>query len=440
MIKRFSSLLLLLLVAGAAAAQTEGLGARRHVLRNGLTVVLAPDSLAAAVDVAVWYRTGPVYESPGQSGISYLLGRLMYRGTKRHPDGEFRRLLQAQGAAMNSVTNPDFSCYYQTVPAEALDLTLELEADRMAGLAITPQTFEAERDAARADFTARLEASPLALGVARLYATAFGDHPYGRPVLGKREELDALSPKDVEAFARARHVPGQALLTIVGRFDAKAVMATVDRTFGAVPKRSSPKLPLAKLPAATGEMRGDEPLKMPGRAVLVGWRGPGAKDPDAAAVDVLAEILVRGAGSRVARLAASQSDILFQAQGDLDASEQASLLYVLGLAAGADSSLAEQVIVAEVEQLAREPVSAEELEQAKRQIEVRTLSSWQTVRGRAQSLGLAQLLEGDAKAATARLERVRKLVPEDVRLAASRMLTGQRRSVVWMSGGAGGQP
>ncbi len=441
MSKRFWLGVLLVLAAGNAFAQTDGFGARRVTLRNGMNVVLAPDTQSTVVDVAVWYRTGSVFERPGQSGISYLLGRLMYRGSRRHSDGEFRRQLMSRGATLNSVTNPDFSCYYETLPAGALDLAFDLEADRMAALAFSPQAFEAERTAVRSDFAARFGASPIARGVQRLYAVAFGAHPYGRPVVGIRDDLDRLTAKDVEAFARDRYAPSQAVLTVVGRFDPKSALATIERTFGAVPKRAAVAAPPAKFPPADGERRDFEKVELPGRVVMVGWRGPSAKDPDAAAVDLIAQVLVRGTDSRMSRLAASQPEILSQAQGDMDASEQASLLYVLaGVAASGDTAVAEQTLVTEVERLGKEPLSAEDLDQAKRQFEIRQLASWQTVRGRAQSLGYSQLFEGDPKAATARLVRIRALNPEDVRLAASRMLIESRRSVVWLSGGAGGQP
>jgi zinc protease len=186
--------------------------------------------------------------------------------------------------------------------------------------------------------------------------------------------------------------------------------------------------------------------------LLVGWRGPGDADPNRPAAEALAQIITGVAQSRLNRLVAAPNSDFLQANGELDRSKDASLLFcAAAIRAGADTAAAERALIDSIERLAQEAVAAEDLDRARRQIEARMLFGWQTSRGRAEALGTAQLLDGDYRAAAAHLERVRQLTPDDLRRVAAMFLTGAGRSVVWVtpagapgssrgSGGGGGRP
>ncbi|HEV2104664.1 MAG TPA: insulinase family protein, partial [Candidatus Eisenbacteria bacterium] len=146
---------LLALAAASAPAAAGPLAATRVTLRNGLRVVLAPDSLATAVDVAVWYPAGARWEPSGHAGVTRLVERLMFRGSAHVADGELRRRLTAAGGTVNTSATPDYSCFWETIPAPALGEALRDEADRMASLTAAPAALEEERRAMRADRAAR---------------------------------------------------------------------------------------------------------------------------------------------------------------------------------------------------------------------------------------------------------------------------------------------
>src|SRR5206468_3963155 len=342
---------------------------RSVTLENGLLVLLEPDSERAAVDVAVWYRAGSTTEAAGRSGLTQLFGRLMYQGSGRFGPGEHARLLQADGGVLNAVTNPDFTCFYQTIPPEDLDLALELEADRMASLRIGKASLEAERRAA------------------------------------------------IEERAR--------------------------RVDGPMARRPLPVGPRPALRPQTGERRASFTANAPGPILLVGWRGPADAQPDNVSLELLASILGGGTSARLGRTLVGGQSPFLDARGDFDRRKEASLIYfTAALKPGADTASAEQALVGAVESLATTPVSAEELDRGKRQIQSALLFSLETVRGEAQAIGTAQLMDGDYRATEARLARLRQLTPEDLLATAAKVLKPTSRSLAWVvpesgDGGAG---
>ena len=429
---RRTSTFLLATILAAGSAFAAGVPPRVSTLANGLTVVLAPDSGARSVDVAMWFRAGTRYEATGASGLTSLFGSLYFAGSKGHPAGDHRRLIEARGGAVSSVTNPDYTCFYETVPPAALDLALELEADRLQSLVLTEPWFRATRDAAAEEQRRRLEGSPLALGVQRLYATAFQGHPYARPAIGLLGELGRVTFADAEGYWRARFAPQNALLTVVGRFDPEPTLATIRRAFEKAARRPAPAPSAASFTPQSAERRDRAFAPTENSVLLVGWRGPGSADPDSPAMDAVAEMVTGGVASRLKAIQARRTDLI-QVQGEFDRSRDASLLF--GMAAvmvAADTTKAEEALIATVEALGKEPVAEEELEHAKRQLEARALFSWQTPRGRAEDIGSAQILDGDARRADDRLERIRRLTAADVQRVAARWLKAENRSVVWV--------
>ena len=418
--------------AVAPLARASEPGVTRVTLGNGLRVVLAPDSLATAADVAVWYGSGVRNEKPGFSGMTRLFERLMFRGSATVADGEHRRRIFSEGGLANTTTTPDYSCFWETVPGEAVGTALQLEADRMAGLRPSAAALTQERRAVTEDRRAAAQRAPVARGLAKLYATVFAGQPYGRPLLGTGAELDKVTLRDIEAWRRERYVPANAVLTVVGRFDAAATLQRIQQWFGPIAKGSVPTN--TRLTPATGTRRADERVETPARLLFVGWRGPGVDDPDAAAIEVIARLLGTGENARLPRALVSEWKVAIAAQAGCNLHRDASLLWCFAVVPPeADTATAERLLLDEVGRLAREAVSEDELESARRGLETGTLFAQQSTRGRAQALGEAELLTGDAGHAAARLSAIRALTVADVQRVAQRIVTEAGRGVVWIA-------
>jgi zinc protease len=392
------------------------------------------------VDVAVWYRVGTRSEKSGKTGLSALVGRLMARGSAAAPLSAPRRLIEAAGGSASDVINPDYACFWQTVPCEAVEVALRLEADRMRSLAVAPASFEAERGALGEAQRLRLAGNPVGRALQRLYEEVYAGHPYAWPVSGAEHDIGRLTLADAEAYHRERYTPQNAVLTVVGCVDPAATLATIRALFEPLPRRSPPPLPAAPRPPATGPRRVVESASAPSPLLLVGWRGPASSDPDSPAFELLSHVVTSGPSSRIQRLREGRREFLL-AQGDLDRSREASILFCITVVrSAADTALAESLLVAEVEGLAAAPVTEADLERARRKSEAALAFGTQTVRGRAQALGTAQILEGDHRAARKRIDRIRALTASDLQRAAARLLRPEARSVVWVfpDGGGGG--
>jgi zinc protease len=444
--RRWALALALLAWAGVATAQGEPPAVQTVKLKNGLRVLLAPDTLSPAVDVAVWYRAGTRFEPRGMSGMTHLMERWRFRGSSHYKAGEHQRLVQAEGGVASTFTTSDASCFFDTVPADALDLTLGLEADRMGVLKLTAEGLERERKIVRAEREGLARSGPIGLGLRRLYATAFPGHPYGWPATGLDRDLARITLAACDAYQRSHYGPDNAVLVLTGRFDPTQAMALVRQHFGALPASGTPPTKPAALAPQVKEQRASEPIEGELPVLLVGWRAPGGADRSTAALEVLAYVLGSGPRSRAGQeLIGRPPARCLVVEGGLDSRREGSLLYV-GVVArpGVDTTDVERSLVAESEKLAQEGPESQELDAAKREIELSDLLEWQTVRGRGQSLGMAEAVYGDYQLAAAEMQRLRELTPADLKAAAAEVLRPEHRSVVWLvpagasGGGAGG--
>jgi predicted Zn-dependent peptidase len=418
------------LIGGVTSALAAPPPVETVTLANGITVVLAPDPDAKAADVAMWFPTGPRIEPAGRSGITHLFERLMFRGTEGAPPGEYRRQIQAEGGVVNTLTTPDYTSIYATVPESAVDLALTLDAERMTKLRITQQDLDIERAFVLRERRVFLETNPVGRGVERLYATAFPKHGYGRPVIGLEDDLDRITVNDALEYYRDRYAPNNAVVSVVGRFDPRATLATIRARFEPLPRRgTAPARPAPPPPPAA---RGWE--RLPGHTPLLvmGWRGPASADPASPSLEMLARVLGSGTQGRLSR-DLSANPIFAQVRAGYDPRADASLVFAVALVRSrADSVIAEHNLAAAVERLATEPMSTEELDRAKRDWELEWLTEQQTVRGRARALGNALLVDHDPASAARRLDAIRNLTAADVQAVARKFLKPEARSVVWM--------
>jgi zinc protease len=431
------TLTLLLVPAIAARSAPPGPGipgaVRTDQLPNGLRIVLAPDSDAAAVDVAVCYDAGFSAEWPGQAGIAHLFEHLMFDGSAHVPRHGHQARIEALGGTAGAVTTADGIYFFETVPASGLDTALVLEADRMTGLVLDATRLDSERAAMSVERQQALLASPLLDGQQRLAEHAWAGHPYHSPVTGSAADLAKLTLKNVREWYRVHYGPNRTVLTVVGRFDPDEALSQIRARFGSL-QGGEAAAPAPKLAPPGSERRAWAEGALPFRVLLVGWNGPGRGEPDGAALTLAAALLGRGDTATLRRDLVSGRHLCFFTDGDVDMRRDGSLLVLTaGLQPDADSAAVEQAVAAAVAKLASTPPADEELAGARRRLENSLLFGWQTTRGRGQSLGSAMAMTGDIATANRDLERLRACTPADVQKAAAKWLIESHRTVVWMA-------
>jgi zinc protease len=371
-------------------------------LDNGLRVIVSEDHLAPVVAVNVWYGVGSKHERPGKTGFAHLFEHVMFQGSAHVAKAEHIALIQAAGGTMNGTTWLDRTNYFETLPAHQLDLGLWLEADRMATLldALSQENLDNQRDVVKNEKRWSYDNRPYGSWQEKLQAHLYpAGHPYHHSTIGSMEDLDAASLDDVKEFFRTYYAPNNAVLSIVGDVDTAAVRASVSRYFGAIPPNPSiPPLGDLSLPPTLGEQIREVVMdKVPLPRIYVGFRAPMYGDPRLDALDVAGQILAGGKGSRLNRRLVREERIA-----------QDVALFTLGFVGGASICAGwatvrpgvsvervERAFHEEVERLAVEPVSSDELARAFALIEADELGALQRVEERADRLSMYATLFDD---------------------------------------------
>ncbi|MBF9045865.1 insulinase family protein [Rhodobacterales bacterium LSUCC0031] len=265
-------------------------------LDNGMQVVVIPDDRAPAVTHMVWYRVGAGDELPGQSGIAHFVEHLMFKATDDMASGEFSTVVEANGGSDNAFTSWDYTAYFQRVAADRLGLMMQMEADRMRDIIFDPVEVATERSVILEERAQRTDSSAGALFNEQMRATLFLNHPYGRPIIGWRHEMEALSLADAQTFHDLWYHPNNAILIVAGDVTPDAVRALAEQHYGPIP--ASPDLPVRARPTEPPHIANrrvdftDQRVANPYVSVqmLAPVREPG-NQAEAAALVILAELL-----------------------------------------------------------------------------------------------------------------------------------------------------
>ncbi len=396
-------------LAAAGLSETARTGAvSDFILDNGLEVV-------------IWYRVGSADETPGKSGLAHFLEHLMFKGTAKAPPGKFAQTINEVGGQENAFTSNDYTAFYQRVPREQLETVMAFEADRMTGLVLTDANVLPERDVVLEEQNQRVANDPGAQLTEQVQAALYLNHPYGRPVIGWRHEIEALTREDALAFYRRD----------VG---AEAVGALAQETYGKVARRSElgPRLrPQEPQPVSMRQVTlADSRVAQPrlNRSYLV--PSLTIAPADAEALDVLAQILGGGATSRLYRALVIDQGLAADAgawyQGAaLDATR-------FGVYAsprpGTGLIRLEQALDGVIAELAEHGVTADELARTKTRLIADFVYAQDNQMALARFYGLALTTGSAIEDVRARAERIHAVTADQVRDAARRWLD-QRRSV-----------
>ncbi|MEU8297951.1 pitrilysin family protein [Micromonospora sp. NPDC048909] len=405
-------------------------------LANGLRVVVSEDRTAPAVAVNLWYDVGSRHEPAGQSGFAHLFEHLMFEGSVNVAKTEHMKLIQGSGGSLNATTNPDRTNYFETVPAEHLELALWLEADRMGGLvpALTQETLDNQRDVVKNERRQRYENVPYGDAWLRLLPLLYPPgHPYHHATIGSMADLNAADLATFQAFHQTYYAPNNAVLTVVGDASAAEVFALADKYFGALPARADiPAAPDGRSVPATGRPAVETvTADVPAPRVYVAHRTYPFGSPGYDVLTVLATVLGSGRGSRLYQRLAdgerlAQPDLVGAYGVDL-AHAPAPLIATATARPGVSAERLSEGLHAVVDELASVPVTATELDRAKALLSTAWWRQMSTVDGRADTLGRYATQFGDPAAAAERLPAWLAVTAEQIAEAAVEVLAADDR-------------
>jgi predicted Zn-dependent peptidase len=393
-------------------------------------VLTLEDHSTPVVSFQMWVRAGSRDETR-YTGLAHLFEHMMFKGSKHIPPEEHARLVQARGGQSNAYTTRDFTVYHEDVSRETLPLVIELEAERVANLTISQETLDSERQVVLEERRLRVDDQPDGRAIEALFALSFVAHPYRWPVIGWQSDVAAATLEVCREFFDHFYVPNNIVLVIVGDFDTEELLAEVERSFGGLePAQEIPRTPTLE-PPQRGERRATVEFDLRGPVLAVAWHAPATGHADAEALDVLSQILSAGRSSRLYRRLVYESQQALGAAGAYWEMQQAGVFYAF-VAVRPDAKIerVEAILFEEIDRVAREPVSADELEKAKRQLEVALVNGLSTNHALANRIGYDFVTLGRIRPLEERLAAIDSVRAEDVQRVAQTYLGADRRSVV----------
>src|SRR5262252_8751401 len=377
---RFAALLFITLVVSASGAFAQTTLTSEppatFTLPNGLRVVVIPDHRTPVVTHMIWYKVGSADETPGKSGLAHFLEHLMFKGTAKHPAGEFSQTVLKIGGSENAFTSTDYTGYFQRVPRDQLAKMMEFEADRMTGLVLKDENVLPERDVVLEEYNLRVANNPEARLNEQIMAALYLNHPYGRPVIGWHHEIEKLDREDALAFYRRFYAPNNAILVIAGDVTVEEVRPMVEATFGKVaPQPSIPARrirpqepePVAPRTVTLADPQVEQPsvkryYLVPSATTAAAGEGP--------ALDVLAQLLGNGSNSYLYRALVVDKPLAVAASASYSSISLDPTQFAISASPkpGVSFTEVEQVIDGVIADIARNPIRAEDLERVKTQL------------------------------------------------------------------------
>ncbi|MCC7477916.1 insulinase family protein [bacterium] len=415
--------------AGAAHHSTYTDSVHEYRLDNGLLVLLKVNRTAPVINFNVAYRVGSKFERPGITGLSHLLEHMMFKTTHKFALGEFDRRLKRVGSDNNAYTWLDQTVYYETIAADQIDVALELESDRMRGIACTPDDLASEITVVRNELDQR-DDSPFTLLYEELNSMAFVAHPYRIPTIGYKDDVEAVSPDVLLEYYNRFYHPDNAFIVAVGDFEPEQLLGRIRHWFGAIPASGYQRPRLTSEPQQLGERR--FVIRRAGQLdyVLCAWHIPPASHPDAYALVVLGNILGSGRTSRLYKVLVDSNMCGEAAAWASNFGYQDPYLFFASamLNQGQSPEAAEQLIYLEIERLKNEGPSQDELKRARKQARVSFVYDHDSLQAEASALVDFELMSS-WRELDKYLPGIEAVSAEDVMRVAAEYLSSDNRTV-----------
>jgi zinc protease len=424
-------LALLLLTVGSACGTARpgpqaGLGApapSRHVLSNGIPVIVQEHRASDVVAVQLWVRAGARDETDSEQGLAHFLEHMLFKGTPSRQPGFIEREVEGVGGRVNAGTSWDYTFYHTVLPASRAVAGIEMLADIVVNASLDAGLLEQEKHVVLEEMR-RGEDTARGFLMKRLYSLAFEGHPYGRPVIGTPEIIRGLTRDTLAAFYRRQYVPEAFALIVVGAVDRDEVVHAAQANLGRLPLTSQARLAGAPPPAPRSR-RVD--VVRPGAYanLAMAWLAPRLDHADTPALDLLVTVLGGSRSSRLVEALRERLGIVSAISADLSALEQAGLIAVTARLEPAELARVESEILREIGRIREAGVTEDERRRAVTAAEADHEFSTETAEGRARALGRAETtwrLEGEL----GYLDRLRSVTGAQIQTVARRYLDPER--------------
>ncbi len=407
-------------------------------LDNGLKLVIQEDHRAPVAVSQIWYKVGSSYEHGGITGISHMLEHMMFKGTEKHPAGEFSRIIAANGGSENAFTGEDYTAYFQTLEKSRLPVSFELEADRMRSLTLPKGEFDKEHQVVLEERRLRVDDQPHAKMDEHFNALVYSNGPYKNPVIGWPSDVTGLTVDDLRDWYGRWYAPNNATLVVVGDVNPQEILSLTKKYFASLkpsqlplpksrqeveqlgPRRMTVRLP-AKLPSLT----------MGYKVPVLNSVGSVENQWEAYALEVAAGVLDGGNSARLSSRLVRGQQIAASADAGYDLYARLPSLFLLQATPvqGKTLQAVEKSLTTEIERLQQEPVTRDELERVKAQVLASNVYQRDSMFYQAMQIGVLETIGVGWKRIDEYLDRINAVTPEQVQQVARKYLIDDRLSV-----------
>lgn len=359
----------------SAAPQNAKAGAvHEYMLENGMKLIVKEDHRAPVVVSQVWYKVGSSYEHDGITGLSHVLEHMMFKGTSKHAAGEFSRIIAENGGSENAFTSRDHTAYFQQLEKSRLEVSFELEADRMRNLLLPREEFAKEIKVVMEERRMRTDDNPQSLTAEQFNATALLNSAYRIPVIGWMGDLENMQVEDLKQWYQTWYAPNNAILVVVGDVKPDEVLALAKKHFGPLAQSTitPPKLRREIAQSGTRRITVKAPAELP--YLLMGYKTPVLRTAretwEPYALEVLAGILDGGNSARFATHLVREAQVAASTGAGYGITDREESVFMIDgtPAQGRTIPELEQAIRAQITRLRDEPVSKQELDRVKAQV------------------------------------------------------------------------
>ncbi len=404
-------------------------------LKNGLQVVVLPNHRVPVITQMLWFKAGAAYDLPGASGIAHFLEHLNFKGTKNHPEGEYSRIISHMGGQENAFTSYDYTAYYASFGKKNLETVMALEADRVKNWTVTDAQVNAERKVILKERQQTVDNDPIARFWEKVNNTLYDDHPYHRPVIGWKNEIEKLDRAVAEKYHQTYYAPGNAVLILSGDITWAEAKPLVEHYFADWKSFATPQTPF-KDSAPPNETQHIDERSSQVRETL--WSShylvPPARPETIAQSDALLVLSKILGDSRIGRLYRRLvvTDTLATAAScgfDPIAVGPAHWSITVTPRPGVDTQTIEKTVTEEIERLRQDGVTEDEVKDAAQALQVEAIYARDAVTGPAMMVGRALVSGLDTATIEAWPQRMQHVTREAVMAQANRLFAAPPRVI-----------
>ncbi len=418
------------LMATATAMAIEPLKIQTATLANGMKVIVEEDRDIPNVAMYLFYRIGSRNEVPGTTGLSHFFEHMMFNGAKKYGPKQFDIVMEKAGGRNNAYTSNDMTVYTNFIPASAMEVTFDLEADRIRDLAIDPKMVESERGVVYSERRLSVDNNNMGILREQMSATAYTAHPYQWSVIGWPSDIENWTMEDLREHFRKGYAPNNCTLVVVGAASFNEVMTLAKKYLEPIPSQKPPPAVRTKEPEQKGERRVvvEKQAQLP--ILMMAYHVGNSMDPDYPVLDVIETLLSNGRSSRFnSRLVEKEQMALFVGANNPMNFDPGLFTVTAQPRSGVSAEKLEGGVIEELERLKNETVSAAELDKARNLILAGFYRQLKTIAGKANLIGQAENYFGGYAKLFDYDQRINKVTAEDIQRVAKKYFTAQNRTV-----------